>query len=248
MNKQTFIADTADVIMRRKSDGHVVFTAEAQLAGLTGGEESEVIRGGIGNKALYTVKHSKEVGLSVRNATFDLEFLSISQGARIDENGKLEVEVYKRNVEIEEGTGLGDNGVIKLDHNPTGDVTIVFSDGTSEIIGSDDINGKEVEVDESDIGKVVNVSYKREVEGRKITLDATKFAESYEVQYQTIEYDTESNVVTKDIYFVFPNATPTGEYEINFENGEAFTPELEFNVMTEANSNELGYIIEEERD
>lgn len=233
---QTFIADTANVTLRRKRDKHVVFTAEAQLAGLTGSEESEVIRGGIGNKALYTVKHSKEVVLAVRNATFNLEFLAMSQGAEIDPNGKALITKTERNLEVKEGA-------ITLAETPEGKVTISQPDGTTTSV---DAEGKEVTVDGVNDG-TITASYKTEVEGRKITLDATKFSESYEVEYATIEYNTETNEVVRDIYFVFNNANPAGDYEINLENGEAYTPELEFNAMAEANSNEIGYIIEVDR-
>lgn len=235
--RQTFIADTADVVMRRKSDGHVVFTAEAQLAGITGGEESQVVRGGIGNKALYTVKHSKEVTLSVRNATFDLEYLSISQGAKIETDGTGEITEYKRGVKVSE------EGTVTLEHTPIGDVTVIYADGTKEKV---EATGQEIELSQGMFGDTVSVEYKRKVTGRKFVLDATRFAESYEVEYKTIEYTTDTNEHIRNIYFVFPNATPTGEYEINLENGEPFTPTLDFNVMTEPNSNELGYIIEED--
>lgn len=232
---QTFIADTADITFRRKRDGHVVFTAEAQLAGLNGEEESEVIRGGIGNKSLYTVKHSKEVTLSVRNATFNLEFLAMSQGVEI-EDGKAIVTKSDR-LEVS-------SGEIELTKESEGDVLIRYTDGTSESVTA---TGKTVEVDGNDGDKVTAV-YQTEVEGRKIVLDATQFAENYEVEYATIEYNTQTNEVVRDIYFVFNNATPAGSYEINLENGEAYTPELEFTAMTETNSDEIGYIIEVDRE
>lgn len=234
---QTFIADTADVVFKHKKTGKVVFTAEAQLAGITGGEESEIIRGGIGNKALYTVNHSKEVGLSVRNATFSLEYLAMTQGVSI-ENDKATV------TEVERLTA--EDGKVNIKGKP--------KDNTVQILG---INGefKNVEVEGSEIdvsdvaknGEVVQVSYGKEIEGRTIILDATKFSENYEVEYKTIEYNTETNEVVRDIYFIFHNASPSGEYEINLENGEAYTPELEFNAMAEANSNEIGRVVEVDR-
>lgn len=236
--KQTFIADTANVTFRRKKDGHVVFTAEAQLAGLSGSEESEVIRGGIGNKALYTIKHSKEVNLSVRNATFNLEYLAMSQGVSI-EQGTAQVTVVERGLEIE-------NGVVTLKDLPL-EGTVRYQVGGGEFKEVDSVSGKEATISNASDGDKVTVEYKKEVEGRRIVLDATKFAENYEVQYETIEYDTQTNEVIKDIYFLFHNCTPAGDYEINLENGEAYTPELEFTAMAKENSDEIGEIIEVDR-
>lgn len=238
MEKHTFIADTADVVFRRKRDGHVVFTAEAQLAGLTGSEESEVVRGGIGNKALYTVKHSKEVGLNVRNATFNLEYLAMTQGVAI-EDGSAEVTVVERGLEVSDGS-------VTLKDEPV-EGTVNFRDETGKFVKAEALD-KEITVTGFEDGDKVTVEYKKKVTGRKMILDATKFAENYEVEYSTIEYDTATNQVLKDIYFLFPNAVPTGDYEINLENGEAYTPELEFNAMTEANSDKIGEVIEVDRD
>lgn len=238
MDKQTFIADTADVVFRRKKDGHVVFTAEAQLAGITGSEESEVIRGGIGNKALYTVKHSKEVGLTVRNATFDLEYLAMTQGVAI-ENGTANVTVVERALEV-------DGGAVTIKNEPV-DGTVNYRDKDGKFVAGEVLD-KQVTVAGFEDGDKVTVEYKKEVTGRKMKLDATKFAENYEVEYATIEYDTSTNEVLKDIYFLFHNASPTGEYEINLENGTAYTPELSFNAMAKENSNEIGEVIEVDRD
>lgn len=235
---QTYIADTADVTFKHRKSGKVVFTAEAQLAGMTGSEESEVIRGGIGNKSLYTVKHSKDVELSVRNATFSLEYIAMTQGVEIENDTAIVTEVERLTAK---------DGSVTLKGEPMEDskVQIMGVDGDYEDV---ELDGEEIDVSGvADDGDLVQVSYQKEIKGRTVVLDATKFADSYEVEYRTIEYDTNTNEVVRDIYFIFPNAVPSGEYELNLENGEAYTPELDFNAMAESGSDEIGRVVEVDR-
>lgn len=236
---QTYIADTADVLFKNRRTGKVVFTAETQLAGLTGSEESEVIRGGIGNKSLYTIKHSKDVELNVRNATFSLEFLAMTQGESIHNDTSVITEVERL---------VAKDGKVTIKGEPEDNkVQISGIDGEFKNVSLEE----EGTIDVSDVaedGETVQVSYAKEIKGRTIKLDATKFAEAYEVEYKTIEYDTDTNQVVRDIYFLFHNAVPAGEYELSFENGTAYTPELTFNAMSETNSDEIGRIVEVDRD
>lgn len=55
------IQDTADVYFKRKSDGHTVFTTEAQLASLSGAISEEKLYAGIGNKPIYILKTQKNL-------------------------------------------------------------------------------------------------------------------------------------------------------------------------------------------
>src|SRR5699024_1307762 len=82
-------------------------------------------------------------------------------------------------------------------------------------------------------GEEVAVAYSKDVEGETVILDATKFSKNYKVTYRTIVYSVDTNEVVADLYFVFPNASPSGEYELSLENGQAYTPELNFSVMAE---------------
>jgi hypothetical protein len=66
------VMDTADVVMKRKSDGHVFITAEAQLTSISQSLGiNEKIYGGIGNKPLAIMKGQKEVTSTLRNAFYD---------------------------------------------------------------------------------------------------------------------------------------------------------------------------------
>lgn len=241
---KTYIADTADVVFRRKSDGHVVFTAEAQLAGLTSSAESEIIRGGIGNMALYQIRHSKGNDLTVRNATFSLEYLAMTQGVAVQEDGTAVVSEVEKGLKVED-----DGGSLKVTIKGTpieSTVTVINARGESDkaVVTT---NTVDIQTGFAEEGEKVTVVYKTEVTGNVVNIDADKFSEGYEVQYKTIEYDTVSNKVVKDIYFIFDNAVPASDFEMQLENGTAYTPELTFTAMADPDTRQIGRIVEVER-
>ena len=92
---ETLIKDVADLILTRKSDGHVVLNTMMQLTGLEQTLTEERIKGGIGNKTIALMKSDKEVALNTRNAVFDLEWLAASQGVAVEKNGTATVTKYE---------------------------------------------------------------------------------------------------------------------------------------------------------
>lgn len=120
---KTVIQDTADVYFRRKSDGQLVFTAEAQTASFSQAISEDKLRGGIGNKPLYILKSEKEINLTVKNAFFDLEWLAMTQGETIEEEAK--VQVFDR----EHGLIVDDKNTVTLKGKPVSDVTFFNKKG-----------------------------------------------------------------------------------------------------------------------
>ena len=71
------ISDTANVTIKRKSDGRVFGMAETQLASISQSLGiNEKLYGGIGNKPLAVMKGQKEVTATIRNLFYDQEFLA----------------------------------------------------------------------------------------------------------------------------------------------------------------------------
>ncbi|GAA0346955.1 hypothetical protein GCM10008931_42790 [Oceanobacillus oncorhynchi subsp. oncorhynchi] len=239
-----YIADTADITMRKNSGNkQTVFTAEAQIGGIGVSEESEVIRGGIGNKGLYTIKGAKDVTLDVTNATFSIDYLAMSQGAEITEDSAI-VSQSEKGLQVTDNEGTLE---ISIKGTPVDEqVTIVNRDGDSTDV---DVSGSTVEVPSgfANAGESVSAVYKEEVTGKVMTISGDKFSESYEVSYKTIEYDTETNRVVRDIYLNFPNCSPSGEFEMQFENGTALTPSLSFTVLANPNTGLIGEVVEVDR-
>lgn len=89
--------------------------------------------------------------------------------------------------------------------------------------------------------------YQIDVNGKALNLTTDGFAEDYYAELRTIEYDLSANQVVRDIYFIFNKVTPSGNFELSFEKGVALTPEMQFYVLGEKNSSEIGKIIEVER-
>ncbi|WP_368900855.1 hypothetical protein [Oceanobacillus oncorhynchi] len=238
-----YIADTADITMRKKAGGHVVFTAEAQIAGISASEESEIIRGGIGNKGLYTIKGAKEVTLEVTNATFSTDYLAMSQGAEITETSAI-VSQSEKGLEVKDNEGTLE---APIKGTPIDDEIYIFNkDGESAKVSVSESKA-EIPSEFAKAGDTVSATYKEEVTGKVLTIDAEKFSDNYEVSYKTIMYDTETNVVVKDIYFLFPNCSPSGEFEMTMENGTALTPSLTFEALADASTGKIGQVVEVER-
>ena len=192
---KVLINDTADVVFKRKSDGHVVFTAEAQLASISQSVSEEKLKGGIGNRTIALLRSDKEVTLQVRNALFDLEWLSMTQGVAIEQGT---VKVWKREDDL-----TVESGTVTIKGTPIDDeVKVINAANDSEDTTA---TGKDVTVSTSlaKDGDKVSVLYKQEVTGNIVAMDAKKFSETYEVEYSTIAYDPETNEVIKDIYFQF---------------------------------------------
>lgn len=243
MEEQIYVVDTCDVVFRRKSDRHVVFSYETQLASLSGTLSEEIIRGGIGNKPLYPLRHSKEVSLTARNGLFDLEWLAMSQGVKIE--GQT-VQVTK----IEKGLTVVDNAgdlQVTVTGNPVGNTVRI-------------INGRKQEDTSATSGKVtipdgfaaagdkISVEYKEEIQGDVVEINADSFSENYEVEYHTIAYSKKTNKVIKDLYFQFDNVLPSGAFDLSFENGSASTPEMTYNCYANDTDGAIGRVIEKLRD
>lgn len=238
---RTLINDTANVVFKRKSDGHVIFTAEAQLASISQSISEEKLKGGIGNRQLGLIRSDKEVTLQVRNALFDFEWLSVSQGVAVQENGAATV--WKR----EDSLLVADNGgtlEVTIKGTPVGNTVRVINAAGETEESTETTKKVAIPVGVAVEGDRVSVAYQEEVTGNVLTMDAQKFSEAYEVEYSTIEYDPESSQVVADLYIQFDHVIPSGSFEMSLENGSALSPELSFEAMTTGSSTEIGRFIE----
>lgn len=237
---KTIISDTADVLFKRKSDGKVIFTGEAQLASVSQSITENKLKGGIGNRTIAVLRSDKEVELQVKNAVFDSDWLEMTSGVAFA-NGSAVIHATDSNLTV------ASNAVTLT--TPTADVKadgtfiVVKADGT-QVAGTYDDLTNTVTATGLTNGAVVSVVFQKSVTGKVLTLQSDKFSEAYQVEYHTIEYNIESNTIENDLYFVFNHATPSGNWSLSFENGQAITPELNFTVTTPPGSNELGQVIE----
>lgn len=225
-----FIMDVADVTFTRKSDNHVIFTSEAQTSTLSQTVDEETIKGGIGSRSIYTIKSNKELELSVRNATFDLEWLAMTQGVAVKNEDTLVVQ--KKSVATVK------TGVVNVDGVTNGSVYLL-NDARESVeaeVGED--GAITVPADFASDDEEIQVIVEEEVIGKTVKMRSDRFAEKYKVQYQTIVYDAKTEAVVADLFIVFNEVSPSSAFDMSLENGAAYTPELTFR----ATANEAGEI------
>ena len=238
---KALINDTADVTFTRKSDGKKIFTAEAQLASISQAVTEEKLKGGIGNKTVALLRSDKEITLQVRNALFDLEWLSMTQGVAVKEDGTADINHKEEDLVVTDNAGALE---VTLKGTPTGTTAyIINAKGDVEEAA---ITGTKVTVPTgyAVAGEKVAVSYIKQVVGKLVSFDSKKFAENYAVEYHTIEYDPATNQVVADLYIQFDNTVPAGAFDLSFENGTAISPELSFEALASATGSEIGRMIE----
>lgn len=242
---ELLISDTADVIVKRKSDGRIFISAETQLASIaTSLGIDEKIFGGIGNKPLAVIKGQKEVTSTLRNAFYDSEYLAMTQGVSVEEDGSASV--YHR----EDALRVSDNAgelEVQITGTPIENTVYVRNEQGETVSAAITEKVVTVPIGHAKAGNVVSVTYKKDVVGDIVQLDAEKFAEAYEMEYRTIGYDRKTNKVVKDIYIQLDHVIPSGEFELSFENGSAIAPEISFDAMAAPNQTQIGRVIEVDR-
>lgn len=228
-----FIMDVCDVTFTRKSDGHVVFTSEAQTSTLSQTVDEETIQGGIGSRSIYTIKSNKAVELTVRNATFDLEWLAMTQGVKTISGNEFVVKkkiegVLGEDLSIDAPESVADGDTISVlnKHKQSTKVTVATGSAT-------------VEAGFAEPGDKVQIVYDATVTGDTVEMRADKFAEKYEVQYNTVVYDADTEAHVYDLYINFFEVSPSSAFDMSLENGTAFTPELTFQATSNENA-EIG--------
>lgn len=239
------VIDTADVVMKRKSDGHVFVTAEAQLTSISQTLGiNEKIYGGIGNKPLAVMKGQKEVTSTLRNAFYDQEFLSLTQGVAIEEDGSATVHKTEKSLTVTDNAGSLE---VTITGTPIGG-TVYIRNAKGELEAATATTGKVV-VPEGHAakGEIVSVTYQAAVTGNVVELDTEKFAEAFTLEYHTLAYNPDTNKVVKDIYIQLDHVIPNDEFELSLENGNAIAPEVNFECLASPNSTSIGRIIEVDR-
>jgi len=239
------ISDTAEATITRKSDGRVFATADSQLASISQTLGiNEKIYGQIGNKVIGLMRGQKEVTSTFRSAFYNNEFLSMTQGVAIQEDGTATV--YKREDELKVVDNV-DILEVTISGTPVGTTVHVINEAGEVVSTAVTTNTATIPTGHASAGDLVSVTYQADVTGDIIALESDKFSEAYKIEYHTIGYDPDKNIVVKDIYIQLDHVVPSGDFELSFENGTAIAPEMTFDCMTAPNSNNIGRIIEVDR-
>ncbi len=242
MNQELVVMDTVNVFMKRKSDGHVIAKTKTQMGSISQTVTSEKLYGAIGNKTVAILETQKEITLSYRNALWDLEYLSMTQGVKVE---KKTAKVKKtETLKVTENEGILN---ITLSSTPVDNTVVVFGkDGEQKQVESES-GSVEIPADFGVAGDDIVVVYDEEVTGEGVSFNSDKFSELYEIEMATIAYDPKTMKVVKDLYIQFDNVKPSGEFDMTFENGQALTPEISLEVIGGDNTSELGRIFTVDR-
>lgn len=244
---KTIIADTCDVVFKRLSDGKVILTAEAQLASVTQSIEEERVKGGIGNRDIAILRSEKEVELQVRSAVFDSDWLEMVSGTSYEEETNT---IHKKEDGLIVVAGDPDALEVKMEGTPKvgGKVYLFDSKGVQQVLEESELVDGTItlgtEFPDAKVGDIMTALYELDVTGQSLTLDATKFPSNFRVEYSTVEYDIDTNEIINDLYWIFNSATPGGDFDYSFENGQAITPEVSFTALAPIGSSEIGKVME----
>ncbi|GIN23114.1 hypothetical protein [Siminovitchia fordii] len=242
-NQELVVMDTVNVFLKRKRDGHLVAKTKTQMGSISQTVSSEKLYGAIGNQTVAILETQKEVSLSYRNALWDLEYLSMTQGVSIeDKTAKI-----KRNETaiVESGN---DGLTITVKGTPVDNTAVLFdTDGSQQEVA---VTTKTIEIPtgyKAREGDTITVVYDEEVTGQGVTFDSAKFSEYYEIEMSTICYDPKTMAVVKDLYIQFDQVKPSGEFEMSFENGQPLTPEISLEAMAPDGTSEMGRVFTVDR-
>lgn len=234
--KNYIIMDTCDVILTRLSDGKKALDTTTTLANINQTVDENNLQAGIGGTTIAKISTNKQITVDVTDALWSLEHLELSQGVRINPTGTATVDVK------DVATFTGTSGTIAaLVSTPAVTKAQVMANGVwVEVAVEDGVFTLPTGVDTS--CPTIQVIYQKTVTGESLKFDSTKFSENYKMQLYTIAYDPETMEVVKDVYIVFDNVSPSGNFSLNFQLGTAITPEMQFQVLKPKCGTELGQI------
>lgn len=236
MSRDLVIHDTCEVIITDLVTENVIGIGYAQIAGLEQTLTEDELRGGLGNKLAYMIRSAKDISLNVTSATFKPEFLALLSGDKLKEyTEKITRMVY---LKVTDNAGVKE---IKLPTKLTAltAIRIEDTDGTQHPLvptaGVVDATTLKAEV-----GDELEAYYLEDVTGKGVAFKTNKFPNKFKVEYRTVAYDRELAVISENLHFVFPEAIPSGAFNLALQNGEAFIPELNFRVTAPKGCNTLG--------
>ncbi|MBS4747536.1 hypothetical protein [Bacillus altitudinis] len=226
MSKQTVIHEVGKITVRRISDKKVIGSSVTQMTQFTQQVQQDFLKGGWGNRDLYVINSSKEVSGNVRNAFFDLDFMAMQQGVKIENEA---ISVWE-----DENLTVSETNTVKLSYIPISEVTLTNEDGEHLNVST---TSTEVAVPEQFAKKeaVITVFYQIEVDAETVEISGEKFSENYEFEIHTIEYDPKTSKVYSDLYIQLPKVNFSGEADISLEAGQAYTPEIGYRALADEN-------------
>ena len=233
--------DVAEAVVIDKQTGETAVYANLQLSSLEGTLSEEDLRAGIGNGKIFRIRTDKELSVNLRTATVDLNWLAMQQGVEVESGQTARVTKIETATVVASGAdfavnikGTPINNEVRVDNGI--DEQDVATATTGQVLLPATMAVK--------VGDKITVTYSEEVTGNRLQFDAGKFSKAYRLELRTIAYNLETAEVHSDIYFIFDNAIPTGDFSFGLESGTVVTPELTFSILSEKGSSVMGEMLE----
>ena len=208
--------------------------------------KQDVLRAGIGNGAVSTIQSDKDITLKITNLLHCDDFMEIQQGTEFEnsisipvhfteeieaeESGKITVENFKNNENRDKWT----SAILILPNGENKNVTI----------NVDEVGGAKITDEDIKAGEIYKVVYNAEKVGNVLDIDAKTFPKYFYAEAHTIAYDTVSNEVVADIYWIFNKMLPDGKFSTGNKAGENTPEEMTLKAMTGLNSSSYGkYVV-----
>ncbi|MCA1214694.1 hypothetical protein LC728_09885 [Bacillus amyloliquefaciens] len=226
MAKQTVIHEVGKVLTKRLSDHKVVASSVTQMTQFAQQVQQDFLKGGWGNRDLYVINSSKEVSGNVKNAFFDLDFMAMQQGVKIENET---ISVWE-----DESLTVSDSGTVKIAYTPLSKVSLTNEDGDQQEFA---VSDKTITVPETFAtkGNVVTAHYQIEVDAETVEISGEKFSENYYFEIHTLEYDPKTSKIYSDLYIQLPKVNFSGEADMSLEAGQAYTPEIGYRALADDN-------------
>ena len=205
-NEKNFVVSTADFAFY--IDDILACTGTTNLnTSLEVSMEEQEVKGGKGNKLLYTFKYGRSLSSSLEAADWKLEYIAMASGSKITEGMR---DVYKLGecVVLTEGIGV-------LSATPIGDVAVELSNGTIVTVTPEGTTIDMTKYGLTDNKESVKATYKYSRNAKSITIDAesTPF-----VGRLVLDADKHNNKLGKvgSIQIEIPSYQLNGNFNIEF--------------------------------
>lgn len=209
-----FLVSVAEAIGLDPNTGEGLFYGKTNITssfGLT--MTSTDVRGGIGNKLLFTYLHDRKVDIKVEAATFSEKFLGLNVG-QLSTTGAVEV--------LKTETKTLVNNATTCSLTPLSDVAVFYDDGTVE-----DVTPVGTTVTTSAGGSSeVTIAYTASISANQIIVSSTK-PPTVVNMYLLAEVRDTTGVIVKYLQINIPRYQVTGNYNLALAANGVSTEALE---------------------
>ena len=241
----------------------VFMSKNLTVGGIVNSQETTDVRNGQGNKVFAILPGQKDVTINLTENVFSFEALQANTGSKVDVGATTIIsEVITRKPAPTAGILNNQIDITNVPLEPEemeiylGDTKLVFEkaeDGQDKPAkGHFNVNTNAVTpgiiLEDTDFAELVTKTFKvfpyvytTQVDAETLVVKASEFATGGELWLETLEKDTNQKATAK-VYFVFENAFPDGNFELNTQS-EVQPVDMSVNMRAIANDEDELYKI-----